>query len=95
MLEKTCTADNIIDGFVNDGMLGDYDKTWPCFYSILHMKQQSMTMKEMKFIEDHFALLYKIAMEQGHIPVHIYNELEFPKDKVDNNVIECNQGIEA
>jgi hypothetical protein len=95
MLELTCTQDNIMDGFVDVGMLDNKHKLWPDFYQILKTKRKKITSDEIKLIERNFEKLYRITMEQGHVPESIYDFLGFPKDEANGNVYERQHGIEA
>ena len=59
MLDKTCTCDIIIQGFIDVGVLDEKHKLWPDFYAILKTKRKRITISEMKMIEKHFSQFLK------------------------------------
>ena len=52
MLDKTCTCDIIIQGFIAVVMLDTKHKFWPDFYVVLTTKRRSITRSEIHLIEE-------------------------------------------
>ena len=94
MLDKICTCDRIIKGFIDVGMLVAKHKFWPDFDAILKTKRRSITRSEMQMIRKYFSQWFKIILETGHIPEKVYDALGFPKDDISGVVYYRNDGIE-
>ena len=93
MLDKTCTCDRIILGFIYVGMFGVKHKLWPDFYAIFKKNRRSITISEMQMIDTKLSLLFKIMLEIGHIPDKVYDALVFPKYEVSCDVYDLNNVI--
>ena len=94
MLYKTCTSENIMDGFVKVGMLDSLHRLWPDLYSILRTKRQNISKTEIMMIERDFKFLFGIMQDKGHIPEKVFDDLGYPKDEVNGNIIERNHGVQ-
>ena len=95
MLENACIVDNIVDGFVDVGMLDAKHKVWPDLDKIISTKRKDITKKEKDLIMNNFAKLFKMTLDEGHVPESVYNELGFSKDTVGNKVFLRDLSISA
>ena len=94
MLDKVCTSDNIIKGFMDVGMLDRKDKLWPDFFSLLKTKRQNISVSEISLIKSNFTELYNITVDKGHIPEDVYDRMGFPPDSVNGQIYERDYGVE-
>ena len=93
MIEKACTVDNVVQGFVDVGLLDSKDKLWPDLNKILRTKRKNLTAIEKELVWNNFSELFKITMEKGHVPEEVYDRLNFPKDSVGKRIFERDHPI--
>jgi hypothetical protein len=91
---KAATRGNIIHGFHQSGIIDEEVHRYPVLHKILATCRSSIPKELIEKIEYHFDYLYKLVLDEGRIPEHVFDELDFPKDKDANgNVVLRNAGI--
>ncbi len=81
MISHIAKPEIIVDGFVACGMLDDATKTCPDMNQILVTCHRNITLDEHNLCCKKFEELYKLHLDQGHVPNDVYEEIGFPQDE--------------
>ena len=81
MITKSATRDNILHGFLENGMLDHKCKWYPNFNSMLAMWRTNPTKDEYKLCTDKFPVLFQHQLKHGHVPDSNFELLGFPLDR--------------
>ncbi len=93
-LQKAATSNNIMHGFLSNGIVDKATTRFPDFEVILATLGQPMKVEEYKLIVDSFPRLCQYVLEHGHIPEELFDKLGFPPDLAMNGiVVRCDAGI--
>eukprot|EP00956_Cyclotella_meneghiniana_P037122 scaffold134700_cov46-Cyclotella_meneghiniana.AAC.1 len=94
MAGKALTERNIRHGFIESGMIDQDKHKYPVLTKILGTCKTPITIELYNKFISNFTRLYKVMLENGHIPDEYYDELGFPKDKdVNGNDVLREAGI--
>ena len=80
MTTKEVTRNDIIHGFVENGMIDFDNKRFPDFNNILATCRKDPTVEEYKLCETHFTYLLQKYMDDGHVDDARFEELGFTVD---------------
>ena len=78
---RAMTRNNIVHGFLENGMIDRQFVRYPDFNKLLSTCRTNPTKDEYDLCIKAFPILYKYCAEHGHIPDKIYEDLGFPLDK--------------
>ncbi len=71
---------NIMHGGYQNGMIDEDKARYPVMNKVLSTCRQSIPNELYTKLIDNFSYLYKTAVELGHIPEEVYDEIGFPMD---------------
>ena len=80
MATKAATRDNIIDGFVETGLIDKKQLKYPVLEKILATCKKSIPRDIYDKFIDNFPRLFSIMLEKGHISEEVYDDMDFPRD---------------
>ena len=94
MTTKAAARENIVCGFIENGMIDRRHLRFPDFNKILSTCRLDPTKKEYELCINSFPYLYKEYLKNGHVSDEVFENLGFPMDRdVDGTLISHNANI--
>ena len=96
-MARSCTANGIRHGFLENGMIDSKTNPFPDFDKMLATCRSNITKEQYKLCLTSFPTLMKTFVEKGHIPDSLFASLGFPPDvnPSGNEVHRLNEGAEG
>ena len=86
--KKSSDKKNIINVFVENGMIDFENNRFPDFNKILATFRKDLTVEEYNLCETHFPNLLQKYLYDGHVDYAVFEEVDFPVD-----VYECGNEV--